>query len=404
MSTNQTPVQLIRQSERGDFKSCPQKWEWRWNQGLVLKWPKQDALWFGTLWHLLWATVYTPVNNNGFERSIVKPSEIHQLWDELTKGSYTSVSGQPYWGDDDELEFNDACALGHLMIDGQLKEWNLDPGWEVLQPEQRFRMNIPYTARQRNARLDRSFMGDVMPHIATVVGTYDLPVRDHNDPGVPQPKMVDWKTSSRRTNPKDLNKDDQTGTYLLTGTLSLRALGLLKPTESLEYMIFSFARKAKPPEQTKLVDEQGRIRNKPQKNHYLLDFNKRGINEFTEKDSLKTLESFASQAGITVYGEVSKNQGSPLFWRDVVRRNKANKARQLIHIADEAEVMQKIRNGELPITKSPGEHCNWCPFNDLCDVDEDGGDTESFIKDMYKYEDPYMDHRKGAVNSKELKK
>ena len=103
---------------------------------------------------------------------------------------------------------------------------------------------------------------------------------------------------------------------------------------------------------------------------------------------------------LTVFGEVSKNQGSPLFWREVVRRNKANRANQMRRMADEAEMIALARGGLIPILKSPGDHCNWCPYTDLCDIDEDGGDTETFIKDVFKYEDPYGDHRAGAENSK----
>lgn len=392
---------ILRNSERGDFKACPQKWHWRWNEHLIPAMPKQDALWFGTLWHLLWATVYTPPGKDGFERAIKDPVQIHQLWNDLTKDAYTSVAGQPYWGDDEELEWNDACSLGHVMIDGQIKEWNLDPHLEVLMPEQRFRMKIPYTQDQLS-RLDGRLFPDTK-FITLLTGTYDLPARDHSDPGSPQVKILDWKTTSRRTNQKDLNKDDQAGTYLFTATTALRSMGMIKPDEAVEYMIFSFARKAKPPEQTKDVDDQGRIRNKPQKNHYMLAL---GLSEADVKGlTIAKLEDIAQgmTPPIKVYGEVSKNQGSPLFWREIVRRNKANRSRQLRRIAEDAEMIAMVRGGDLPILKNPGDHCNWCQYTDLCDLDEDGGDTEGFIKYMFKKDDPYADHREGAVNSKVLK-
>ena len=401
---------LLRQSERGDFKQCMWKWDKRWNDGLVPAMPKLDALWFGTLWHLLWATVYTPPEGkDGFTRAITEPSEIHALWDELTKNAYSTVSGQPYWGDDQELEWNDAKTLGHIMIDGQLKEWNLDPGWEVLCPEQRFGANVPYNAYQNEnlVKLSNDFayaVSSYFPqgkHIARIVGTYDVPIRDHSEPGTPKIKIVDWKTISKRQSLKQLNKDDQTGTYLITARAALFGLGLIRADEPCEYMIFSFARKAKPPEETKLVDEYGRIRNKPQKNHYVLAINTAtGVESVTTKDTIKTLETIAQEMKLTVFGEVSKNQGSPLFWREVVRRNKANRANQMRRMADEAEMIALARGGLIPILKSPGDHCNWCPYTDLCDIDEDGGDTETFIKDVFKYEDPYGDHRAGADNSK----
>lgn len=391
---------LVRNSERSDFKGCPKKWDWRWNQGLVPAMPKQDARWFGTQWHLLWATVYTPPEGqDGFTRAITKPSEIHALWDDLTANAYTSVSGDPFFDDDQEKEWNDACELGHIMIDGQLAEWNLDPAFEVLMPEQRFKMLVPYNERQIKRLTNKGTIGTPR-NIGILHGTYDMAIRDHTD-SKPIPKILDWKTTSARTNDKQLNKDDQTGTYLSTGTVSLRSLGLIKPDEAVEYMIFSFARKAKPPPD-RTVDEQGRVRNKPQKNHYMLAIN--GLSGdllVTEKDSLAAMERIAKGMNLTVFGEVSKNQGSPLFWRDVVRRNRDNRANQIARIADEVQLMQMARSGEIPIVKSPGQHCNWCDYSDLCDIDEDGGDTKGFIQDVFKYDDPYGDHRENAVNSKE---
>jgi hypothetical protein len=121
------PLPLIRNSERADYKTCPAKWNWRWNMGLVPKMTKQDARWFGSIWHLLWATVYTPPGKDGFERAIIKTTEIHQLWDELSKDAYTTVSSAGYFDDDKEREFWDAIKLGHFMIDGQINKWRARP-------------------------------------------------------------------------------------------------------------------------------------------------------------------------------------------------------------------------------------------------------------------------------------
>ena len=37
----------------------------------------------------------------------------------------------------------------------------------------------------------------------------------------------------------------------------------------------------------------------------------------------------------------------------------------------------------MGITKNPDQHCAWCDLKELCDVDENGGDTEQFIKDVF---------------------
>ena len=190
-----TDLPIMRQSERGDFKQCVQKWVWRWNDWLVPQMPNFGALWFGTMWHLLWATVYTPpAGADGFTRAITRPSEIHALWDELLGDVYTTVSGQPFWGDDQEFEWNDAKTLGHLMIDGQLSEWKLDPAWEILGPEKRFSTLVPYNGYQTQVIYDHGELfkdSPFGPHITRLVGTYDLPIRDHTDEGTPKCKVVD---------------------------------------------------------------------------------------------------------------------------------------------------------------------------------------------------------------------
>lgn len=397
-------VPLIRNSERSDFKTCPAKWDWRWNQGLVPAHPMRDARWFGTCWHLVWAEVYTPPEGkDGFTRAEVDP---HEVWDQATRKSYATVSGQPYFGEDDEREFFDAVKLGHAMIDGQLKLWNLDPGWEVLMPEQRFKANIPFNKKQQkkpfsywyNLGYPRGSCSGGF--IATSVGTFDMPILDHTS-GRPVPTIVDWKTINKRINSKQANKDDQIGTYIGVATGFARAAGLIPQDMAFEHFMFSFARKAMPPDPDK-VDENGRFRNLPQ----IADYKAALIPKVFTEDDLKgygktELTALAAKAGIKVYGAVSKNQGAPLFWREPVRRNKANRLRQISRIADDAEAIAAVRAGIAPILKSPGEHCNWCDFSDLCDIDEDGGDTDDFIRNVFKFSDPYADHYEGARNSKE---
>lgn len=402
------PLPLIRNSERSDFKQCVAKWNWRWNLGLVPAISRQDARWFGTIWHLLWATVYTPPGKDGFERSITNPQEIHALWDELSKDSYAMISSAPYFDDDKEKEYWDAIELGHFMIDGQLNRWNLDPGYEVLMPEQRFKVKIPFNKRQQN--LPPSYWLSIgFPRgagsggfICEGVGTFDLPIRDHSD-GRGRVWILDWKSTNRKDNLKQANKDDQLGMYVAVSTSFLRSLGLISKSEEVAGGIWSFAKKAKPPDPDK-VDEQGRIRNLPQIKHYqeaLIEAKIfESVKDIPKKLKKDDLAGLCNDASLKVWGDVSKNQGGPMFWREVVVRNKANRLRQIARIADDAEAIAAVRNGVAPVTKSPGEYCNWCDFNDLCDVDEDGGDVQGFVKDMFKYEDPYADHQVGADNSK----
>src|SRR5438874_2584125 len=48
---------LLRTSERGSFRRCPQRWWWGTVEGLS---PRESAipLWFGTGWHLIMAHHY----------------------------------------------------------------------------------------------------------------------------------------------------------------------------------------------------------------------------------------------------------------------------------------------------------------------------------------------------------
>ena len=391
-------IPLIRSSERKAFKTCQYQWHWAWNEGLVPAMPKASATWFGGIIHIALAEYYTPPGGkDGFTRG--RP--LLESWEELSRDAYTTVAGAPYFDDEKEREYYDAVELGRVMLTEYEKYWGDDGHWEVLMPESRFRANIPYTKDQ----LKRFLIGDASPisgifpegkYITTAVGTFDMPVRDHSNGG--RIKVVDHKTTNKREDPKHLEKDDQIGTYMGTGTVALRNAGLIKNDEAIDGMVFNYLRKAKPPDN---ADENGVIRNKPKKEHYIEAINKAtGVESVTSKDSLPTLVGMAEAMKLVVWGEPSKNQGVPLFWRNEIFRNKHNRLRQVERIAEDAEMMARLRAGELPLLKSPGEHCNWCIFTDLCDINESGGDEEQFKKDVFRVQDMYADHREFAINSK----
>src|SRR6185295_5270247 len=176
------PVPMVRNSERNDFLTCQKKWDWAWNQGLELKMPTSDALWFGTAWHVTWAQFYTPPMNNGVRaKGFVRGRDPHETWDEQMKEVYRTIPTGDYDGEE-EYKFVSAQELGHIMIDGQLEMWKGDPQFEVIWPEQRFRANIPFNDRQ--SRMPTSHWVSIglqsRAYICTIVGTFDLPVRDHS--------------------------------------------------------------------------------------------------------------------------------------------------------------------------------------------------------------------------------
>lgn len=352
------PASLVRNSERSSFKKCQSQWNWGWNQGLVPNQIKQDARWFGTGIHLVLAEYYTPPGSNGFVRGR-NPLE---TWEEYCAGHNAMLKAGDYYDDDAEYEFVKARELGESMLTEYLKNYGEDPHWEVLMPETRFEANIPFTADQLRREVPAVLYGygDDQRIIGKIVGTFDMPVRDHSFPK-PRIMIVDHKTTNKRENTKHLVKDDQAGTYIAVGTGYLRKLGFISGKEAIDGMIFSYLRKAKPPDKPR--NAQGQVLNKD--------------------------------------GSVSKVQPAPLFWREQVMRGKANRLRQVERIAEDMEQIAMARQGLLPILKSPGEHCNWCDFSDLCDIDENGDDVQGFIEAVFRRTDPYADHREGAINSKE---
>ena len=355
------PVPLVRNSERYNFKTCPAQWNWRWNMGLVPAMQRQDSRWFGSGLHLALAEWYTPPKaKNGF----VRGRDPRETWSEFAKDAYNSICTSDYWDDNSDKEWTDANELGHIMLTAYLGHYGTDDAWEVLMPETRFRAKIPFNPKQAKKALlhwvELGYPRGAIDPIAEIVGTFDMPIRNHQHSN-PKVEIVAHKSTSRQEQFKSLQKDDQGGTYISVSTTFLRKAGMIASTESVTGMIFNYLRKAKP--DGRPTDAQGRCLNND--------------------------------------GSVSKKQPAPLFWRDYIERNAHNRLRQLERIADDVEVMQSMRLGVLPILKSPGQHCNWCDFNDLCDVDEDGGDVAQYIKDVYIVEDPYADHYEGAVNSKE---
>jgi hypothetical protein len=65
--------------------------------------------------------------------------------------------------------------------------------------------------------------------------------------------------------------------------------------------------------------------------------------------------------------------------------------------------MDMLRNGQLPILKTPTKNCLYCKFFDMCELDESNQLDEYFIETTMRADfDPYADHREGADNSKKV--
>lgn len=371
-----TNLQMLRTSERGQFKRCPWAWDKSYRQGLRLKQEQVGPLWLGTGIHLALAEWYIPGRKRGRH-----PLE---TWEEYCDNEYTKLKADI----DGEEAWVDSKALGIEMLTNYLKKWGEDEEWEIIAPEQRFSVNVEHPNRKGTA-------------IRNFVGTFDGVYRNL---ATGKLHLMDHKTAAQ-IKTAHLFNDEQAGGYVTVAEYSLKKQGLIKPKEEIWGITFNFLRKGFSTDD-RPKNPDGLFTNKPTKSHYIAQLSEAFGPEDEEsgmawdKLSLKALEEAANAEGMVVYGEVSKNQGTPLFHREEVRRTRTEKRRMLQRIGEEAVMMDAVDSGLLPLLKTPADHCSWCQFKDLCSLDEQGGDVDEFRKFTYNVTDPYSDHREGATNSK----
>lgn len=342
-------VPLLRNSERSDFRRCPQRWHWRWNEHLVPIELTHGPLVFGTFGHLALAEWYGP---GGFKRG-PHPAE---TWMTITKGFMDGVKSDTtgYLDEDIEGGWEDARELGRQMLINYVDEYAQDDHWEVLWVENPFSQYIPHPRDMKKPAGDRRA-------IVKYVGTIDMIVRDHLANG--RIRYVDHKFM-KAIETRHLWIDSQNGGYLAIGTHKLRNLGLIRRDESVRDLVYNFCRKAKFPDK-----ERNRF------------------GEWLNKD-----------------GSVSKRQPTPFFRRVVVEKTARERNSQIVHIGNEALHMNAFRDGKLPLHKNPSRDCSWdCAFFSLCGIHEAGGDVEGTKKVLYKVEDPYAEY-KGEDSGKRLER
>lgn len=368
-------IQMLRTSERAAFKRCPWAWNKAYREGLVPKAEQAGALWFGTGIHLALAEWYIP--------GVKRGKDPVETWLEYCDEQFRTVKTIS----ENEEEWVDAKELGIEMLTNYIKEYGNDDKWEVIGPEQRFSALIP---RPGTSDPIRNF-----------VGTFDGVYRQRDTGRL---HLIDHKTAAQiKTN--HLFNDEQAGGYVMVAEHALKQQGLIGPKERIWGITFNFLRKAKANDD-RPKNPKGLFTNKPTKAHFIKQLSDEfgGVDEVSglewSKLSLAAMQEVAETEGIVVYGEVSKNQGTPLFHREDVRRTSAEKKRMIKRIGEEGVVMDAVDRGELPILKTPADHCAWCQFKDLCSIDEQNGDTEEFTKFSFNVVDPYHDHRDNAVNSK----
>lgn len=376
---------ILRTSERQAFKRCPAKWWWAYREGLKPRGAEKTPLWFGTGVHLGLAEWYLPGTKRG-----PHPAE---TFAKFAGDAITSIKMVD--ADEETLaQYIDGKELGVKMLEGYVKLYGTDPQWEFIQAEQAFDLDVPWPGSDRQG-LWVVEDGQVMLRYA---GTFDGVYRDL---GTGRIELLETKTA-KAIMTQHLPLDDQAGSYWAVASYVLAKKGLIKPDERISAIQYNFLRKALPDDRP--VDEQGYATNKPIKQHYILALVGKpwGQSETWDAKSLgkmkiEELQSVADGLGVTVVGDRSKSQPTPLFLREEVHRTSPERKTQLRRIQDEALHMQAVREGLLPVIKRPTRDCNWdCDFFTMCKLQEAGGDWKTHRQVAFVQLDPYADHRKST--------
>lgn len=377
--TVKQPLPVLRTSERAAFKRCAWRWEQEYRYGYKPKAGRQaDALWFGIGVHEALAPWYGKGKRRG-----PHPADAFEKWagDEIR---YAKT-----WLDDEyeDAVWEDALELGIAMLEQYVDYYGKDPQWSIIAVERPFAITI---TRDRKP-------------VAVFKSRWDGVLRSLEDGKV---YLLEHKTASQIMTAY-LEIDDQGGSYLAVASRVLHAEGVLKPNEEIAGIIYNFLRKSMPDERPQ--DGQGLYHNKPAKEHYAEALDAAGISTveqsspksgpiLVEKATLKDLEAAARFAQINVLGEISKKQPPAPFVRELVERGRAEHLTQLTRIADEVAWMNAIRNGDLPVTKTPTKDCVRCPFFEPCQQHEHGSNSyKAILKYNYVQEDPYQDYKSAAA-------
>lgn len=371
----------MRTSERGSLKRCPQQWYWAQVEGLrPMREP--NPLWFGSAVHEGLAAWYLP----GLKRG-PHPAETFQK--HLDGERVMLVTNE-----DEEQQYVDARALGIDMLTRYVELYGKDESWDVVATEHKGAVVLP--------RPEMKIFGQVRPRIPRWVRynfTWDGIYRDLEDGQI---KLMEHKTAASITT-NHLALDDQAGSYWAIASRTLVKQGILKPNEEIVGINYNFLRKALQDERPR--NAEGYYTNKPSKADYAdaltihKDSYEAADRKSWDKMTIVALQAAAADAGLVVLGEASKSQPPDYFLRMEVYRTRAERITQIRRIQDEALLIEGYRTGGLPIVKAPDrQHCNWCKFNRMCELDEQG-DQEAvadFKATMFRTEDPYLVYKKSA--------
>jgi hypothetical protein len=384
--TDADGVVHIRNSERGTLDRCPQQWWWAWRDGLR---PKETAkpLWFGTAIHAALADYYRP----GKKRSKHFIDKFRESADMEAEYIRTNV------GSVDEEAWVDARELGETMLLGYHEHYQGDKHWDVIATEQSFELKIPYEWGPVNLWLKKRMKAQGINTDHFILnGTFDGVYRDKDDGRI---KLMEHKTAGS-VSVRHLPMDNQAGTYHMVAQTVGRHQGWLGARELIKGIEYNFLRKALPSDKPR--DAQGYVTNLPSKDQLIEALDPHvewptGTRGGIKYPTIAEMRDKADELGIVVLGERSKVQPPPLFERHPVRKTAPMRASQIARLQAEVLRMNALVVGAMAVTKQPDRNtCPFCPFNDMCELHEGGGDWVEFRDALFRSSDPYADHRKSA--------
>jgi len=330
-----TKVPTLRTSERTAWRKCPQAWWWGYREGLVPKGLPALPLWFGTGWHLALATYY----GKGKRRYPKRARQVLIDYFDSELEQIKTIDGEG------AIKYVEAKALALNMWDNYIATYGADDHMYIIAVERSEQVEI-FDA-------DGNF---IAVYAFTMDGVY-RDERDHN-----KIKLLEHKTATI-IQLAWLALDDQAGSYLAFMTEVLRHEGVLGPDEFIQDVTYNIARK-------EVVKKDDRPRN-------------------------------ADGLALNKDGSISKNQNvqAPLLVRQDIPRSAESRNRLIERVAIEVEQMNEMRADPTRVYKNPQGGpfgCQTCPFFQMCQLHEEGGDWEDLRDWQFVVRDPYADHRKAA--------
>jgi hypothetical protein len=238
---------------------------------------------------------------------------------------------------DDLPKYEDARELGVAMLEGYVEKYGRDLDWDIIYIEHPFRVKVNWRGRD----------------VVYFMSAWDGVFRDLADGRI---YLLENKTAAQISTAY-LALDPQAGIYWALATQVLRARKVLQGNERIAGIHYNFLRKTMGDDRPR--DEQGRYLNQD--------------------------------------NSISKRQPPPAFVREVIERQPSELRAEIDSLADDVEIMDRMRSGDLPVTKNRTWECPRCEFFTMCQLHQHGGDKwQEIARSSFTQVDPYARYTKSA--------